>query len=176
MKYLKIPKERVGVLIGSDGETKKTIEDISNTKIEVDSEAGEICIDDTDTDKPLQALKTNDVITAIGRGFSPKRALPLFDDDKYLLVFNLRDYVGNNASHVHRLKGRVIGKNGRTRKTIEEITKASISVYGHTVAVIVDLDMMDAIKQAMDMLLSGSKHATVYRYLERKRRETKSMF
>ena len=33
MKYLKIPMERIGVLIGSNGETRKRIEDYSKIKL-----------------------------------------------------------------------------------------------------------------------------------------------
>ena len=35
--YLKIPQERVGVLIGKDGSVKKTIEDTLNTILDINS-------------------------------------------------------------------------------------------------------------------------------------------
>ena len=37
MKYLKIPMERVGVLIGRNGEVKKDLEEKSSIKINIDS-------------------------------------------------------------------------------------------------------------------------------------------
>jgi len=35
---------------------------------------------------------------------------------------------------------------------------------------------MEPIKTAIEMLLNGSKHSTVYRYLEEKRRDMKELF
>ena len=76
--YLKIPKERVGVLIGKDGSVKKTIEDTLNVIIDVNSEEGliEICPQKNMKD-PLGVWKTNYIIKAIGRGFNPETALKL---------------------------------------------------------------------------------------------------
>ena len=37
MKYLKIPKERIGIIIGHKGETKKMIEKMSKVTLEIDS-------------------------------------------------------------------------------------------------------------------------------------------
>ena len=176
MRYLKIPKERIGVLIGHNGETKRQIESLSKTRIDVDSEVGEISIDESGTEEPLKPLKTENVITAIGRGFSPEHALRLFNDDMCLLVFDLRDYVGRNPSHIHRLKARIIGRDGKTRQIIEEMTGSNISVYGHTVAMIIDIFKTGTAKTAVEMILNGSKHSTVYRYLERKRSERKSIY
>ena len=74
MKYLRIPKERVGILIGQNGETKKLIEQRSQTKIEIDSAEGEVTINEHETEDPLLYLKVMEVIKAIGRGFSPDNA------------------------------------------------------------------------------------------------------
>ena len=41
---LKMPKERIAVLIGKAGETKKSIENATKTKINVDSVEGEVTI------------------------------------------------------------------------------------------------------------------------------------
>ncbi|RLF28443.1 MAG: RNA-processing protein [Thermoplasmata archaeon] len=167
MRYLKIPKERIGVLIGHNGETKKEIEKISETKIDVDSRDGEITIDDSKAKDPLTGLKTEDVIRAIGRGFSPQHALKLFNEDIDLYIFDIHDYVGKKESHIRRLKSRVIGREGKTKRVIENLTGAHISIYGHTVSIISDIESMAIAKRAVDMLLSGSKHSKVYRFIER---------
>ncbi len=41
-QYVKIPKERVGVIIGPKGETKKFIEDKTTCQLDIDSESGKI--------------------------------------------------------------------------------------------------------------------------------------
>lgn len=173
MKYLKIPIERVGVLIGHNGETKKYLEERSGLKINIDSKSGDVVIDDHELDDPLIVLKMENIIKAIGRGFSPDKAMILLDDEADFFVFNLHDYVGKKESHVKRLKSRVIGKEGKTKKVLEGLTDAKISVYGHTVSVISDIIKMNILKKSIDMLLSGSKHATVYRFIETQMKELK---
>ncbi len=167
MKYLKIPQERIGVLIGHNGETRKMIEQISNTNIQIDSKEGEVVISKEESCDPFLFLKTEDVIRAIGRGFSPENAIHLLKDDMEFFLFDIYDYVGKKDNHVRRLKSRIIGKNGKTKKNIENLTSSYLSIYGHTIGVIADFMTIGVVKRAIDMLLNGSTHATVYRYLER---------
>jgi len=167
MRYLRIPKERVGVLIGHNGETKKTIERIGQITLEIDSEEGEVVIDEHAAKDLLIALKAEDVVRAIGRGFSPEHAFQLFGEEIELFIFDIYDYASKKTTHLTRLKSRVIGQEGKTKRVIESLTGSTIAVYGHTVAVIGDYESLDIAKKAIDMLLSGSEHPTVYRYLER---------
>ena len=172
MIYVRIPNERLGVLIGPKGETKEILERRSGIPIEVDSDQNEVAIhDEADGVDPLMVLKVQDIVKAMGRGFSPERAMRLFSDDAYLELLDLHDYVGKNKNHVHRVKARVIGSEGKTRRIIEEQTGCDIAVYGHTVGIIGDLDLIGDAKQAVDMILRGAEHASVYRFLENKRRQ-----
>ncbi|MFO7678379.1 MAG: KH domain-containing protein [Thermoplasmatota archaeon] len=167
MKYIKIPKQRIGVLIGQNGETKKEIETRSKTNLLINSEEGEITIDDHQSPEPLLSYIVEDVIRAIGRGFSPEHALQLFHEDLEFFLFNLHDYIGKKNTHIRRIKSRVIGTEGKTKRTLEHLTSSHISIYGHTIGIIADFQTMDILKKAIDMLITGSKHASVYRYIER---------
>ena len=171
MKYLKIPMERVGVLIGHNGETKKDLEERSGLKINIDSKLGEVVIDDHEVDDPLMVIKIENIIKAIGRGFSPQNTIQLMNDDADFFVFDLYDYVGKKEAQVKRLKSRVIGREGRTKRVLEELTDSKVSVYGHTVSVISDIIRMNILKKSIDMLLTGSRHATVYRFVELQMKE-----
>lgn len=171
MKYLKIPMERVAVLIGRNGETKKDLEEKSGLKINIDSKLGEVVIDDHEVEDPLMIIKIENIVKAISRGFSPQNAMKLMDDDADFFVFNLYDYVGKKEAHVRRLKSRVIGKEGKTKRVLEELTDARISIYGHTVSVISGIVRMNILKKSIDMILTGSKQATVYRFVETQMRE-----
>jgi ribosomal RNA assembly protein len=91
----------------------------------------------------------------------------------YLDIIDIRDYAGKSPKHMRRIKARIIGKKGRTRKNIEQLTGAYLSIYGGTVAILSDIEGLETARTAVDMLLSGSEHSMVYRYLERKRREMK---
>ncbi len=170
--YARLPKERVGVAVGPEGQTKREIERRTGTKLTLDSETGEVQIELGDD--PLGALKAREVITAIARGFSSERAFRLFEDDQLLEITDMRDFAGDSDRALIRLKGRVIGERGKTRQILEQTTNAYISVYGKTVAAIGTAEQLAIVREALGMLLGGAKHSTVYRFLERKRRVLKS--
>ena len=172
-EFVRIPKERIGVLIGKKGSTKRKIEEITKTKIEVDSETGEVFISSTEkTDDPLAVWKARDVVMAIGRGFSPERAFRLFNEGEVLEIINLSDVIiGNEKNALPRIRGRIIGRKGRTREIIEEMSGADISVYGKTVAIIGNPIQVEIAKTAIEKLAKGSPHGTVYKYLERRKKD-----
>jgi ribosomal RNA assembly protein len=159
--------DRVGALIGTDGETKELIERRAGVKMRIDTE-GEVDIEDN-PDDPLAALKVMDLVKAIGRGFSPHRAMRLLDDDEYLEIIELGDFIGKKSDQLARVRARVIGSNGKTRRIIEDLTGANMSVYGSTVSLIGNSVQLPIAKTAVEMILRGSEHSTVYRYLERSR-------
>ena len=172
-EFLRIPKERVAVVIGKKGQTKREIERRTKTRIEIDSETGEVFIAATkETDDPLAVWKARDVIMAIGRGFSPERAFRLFNEGETLEVINLTDVIiGNDKNALPRVRGRIIGRKGRTREIIEEMSGADVSVYGKTVAIIGNPIQVEVAKTAVEKLAKGSPHGVVYKYLERRKKD-----
>jgi ribosomal RNA assembly protein len=46
-------------------------------------------------------------------------------------------------------------------------------VYGHTVSIIGTIEEAEVAREAIQMLVRGSMHSNVYRFLNRKRRELK---
>jgi ribosomal RNA assembly protein len=173
MQFSKLPKNRVGVLIGKKGEVKIAIEERTGVIIDVESTTGEVTINSEKAKDPIMALKVIDIIKAIGRGFSPEKAFMLFNENVYLRGFDIREYTGKNPKHVRRIRARLIGSKGKTRKLIEELSNTNISILGNTIYIIGDLDSLEIAESAVDMLLSGSEHASVYRFLESKRRDLK---
>lgn len=173
MKYLKVPMDRVGVLIGHKGQTKKEIEERCGVTLDIDSKQGEVVVRENEEGDPLALIKIENIVKAVGRGFSPENAFMLLKEDSDFFSFDLHDYAGKKEAHVRRLKSRVIGKEGKTRKVLEELTDSKISIYGHTVSIISDMLKMNILKKAIDMLLTGSKQATVYRFVETQMRELK---
>ena len=171
MKYLKIPMDRIGALIGHKGETKKDLENKLGVKFDIDSKTGDVTIDDHEIKDPLVVIKMENIIKAVGRGFSPEKAVLLLDDNSDFFIFDLHDYVGKKESHLRRLRSRVIGREGKTKHVLEELTESKISVYGHTIGIISDVMKMNILKKSVDMLLTGSKHASVYRFVEAQMRE-----
>jgi ribosomal RNA assembly protein len=173
--FVKIPRERIGALVGPDGRVKASIERKLSVGLRIDSQTGDIQITLMPTAQdPTVLFRAREVVTAIGRGFSPEHAFRLLEDDETMLeVIDLRETVGRSQSDIKRLKGRVIGKEGKTRRIIEELTEANICVYGHTISIVGEIDQVETAKEAVRRLIRGSLHRTVYRFLHRKRKELK---
>ena len=173
--FVRIPKERVGVLIGPEGKVKHDIEERLQVKLEIESDAGGvgIILNENSTD-PSLLLRAKDVVTAIGRGFAPDQAFRLIRNEENLFdLIDLRVIFGNSDSDMRRIKSRIIGMNGKTRHTIEELTEADMVVYGHTVGLIGTFEQVDTARNAVQMLIQGSEHHTVYNFLQKRRRELK---
>ena len=173
--HVRIPMERVGVLIGPNGSVKREIEETLGVRLAIDSRTGDVEIElAEDNPDPSNLLRARDVVLAIGRGFSPERAFRLLrDEDAMLRIIDLREIFGRSKSDITRVKGRIIGREGKTRRIIEELTGAYVSVYGHTVAIIGGMEQVQVAEEAIQMLIEGRMHSTVYRYLHRKKREMK---
>ena len=169
-----IPLDRMGVLIGREGETKAKVEDAFKVQLLVQSQSGVVeIIPRPDSEDPTTILRARDVVLAMGRGFSPDRALQLVDDDIVLDIIDLRETFGKNERDIARLKGRVIGREGKIRRLIEEMTDAKVSVYGHTISMLGEYEHVNAAREAIELLLKGKQHSTVYKLLRKIRSESK---
>jgi ribosomal RNA assembly protein len=173
--FIRIPKDRIGILVGPEGKTKTYIEGRLKIKLEIDSEDGGVTIILTEeqTD-PSILLRAKDLVTAVGRGFAPEVAFRLIrnEDDVFDLI-DLRLVFGRSESDIKRIKGRIIGAEGKTRRLIEELTEADVTVYGHTVGIIGNYQEANTARTAVQMIIEGCEHKTVYKYLQRKRTEMK---
>jgi ribosomal RNA assembly protein len=172
--FVRIPKERVGILIGPEGRVKQHIEERMHVKLDVDNEGSITIILTEQAQDPSVMLRAKDVVTAIGRGFPPETAFRLIrnEDDIFDLI-DLRLIFGRSESDMKRIKGRIIGTEGKTRRLIEELSEADVVVYGHTVGIIGSFEQADTARNAVQMIIDGCQHHTVYKYLQRKRSELK---
>jgi ribosomal RNA assembly protein len=171
---IKLPRERIAVLIGKGGRVKQDIEKRCGVAIEIDSESGDALITGEKSVEQMEMFKAVEIISAISRGFSPQRAMRLLEEEEMLFQqIDLRDYTGRSSSALERVKGRIIGEGGKSRRTIEELSGASMSVYGHTVGLIGTYHEVRLATDAIDMLCRGSMHKSVYNMLQEARRRDK---
>ena len=167
---LKIPKSRIGVVIGKNGTVKSEIESFTGVSIQINSEDGSVHILATsETTDPTSVLKARDIVQAIGKGFSAEKAFNLLDDNIFLETIEL----GGTKNTIKRIKSRIIGEKGKARKMIEASTEVLISIFGNQVSIIGELSEIRYAREAIMQLIHGSKHSTVYRYLEQLRFRSK---
>ncbi len=170
MYELKIPHDRIAVLIGKDGEVKAELERETGTKLTIDSKEADIFIRGEDG---LGIYSCREVIRAIGRGYNPEVAKLLLKQDYSFETISLSDEAGKSKNIMLRVKGRIIGKEGKARKTIEDLTETHICVYGKTISIIGEMSLVPIAHAAITALIKGSTHAKVYKFLEKKRSEFK---
>jgi len=172
-KIIRIPNERIGVLIGKSGKVKLHIEKTCSVKLEIDSETGETTVIGQGNIENFKPFKAVEIVTAIGRGFSPKNAMKLLEGENTLHVIDIKQFSGKSPSQIERIKGRIIGERGKARRNMEKLTGTSISVYGRTVSIIGETSRLKVAIDAISSLSHGSMHGSVYHKLESARRRDK---
>ena len=172
----RVPKNRIAVLIGSKGATAKSLRNASGCKeFIIDSDSGDVEVvwGEPGTYDPVKAMKFPNVIKAIGRGMAPKAAIQLLDDDHFFELVDIRKFVGKRSNQQRRIRGRIIGSQGKIRKLIEGLTDTQISIYNSTVVLVGEEEGLSAARQAIEMLAGGAEHGTVLNFLERDRRRSR---
>ncbi len=169
--YVRIPEERLGAVIGPGGSTKRSIERETRTEVRIAPEDGEVQVRSLDEGDPDGALRARDMVLAIGRGFSPERAARLLREGTYLGIIDIKRVTGKREkAGLWRIRSRLIGVRGRARSRIEELSGASVSVFGSSVAVIGDDKQLERATRAIELLLRGSEHSAVFHLLARLKR------
>ncbi|MEK6866246.1 MAG: KH domain-containing protein [Thermoproteota archaeon] len=172
-KILRIPNERIAVLIGKSGNVKSKIEQLCYVTLDIDGETGEVLIKSHGNVENIQPFKAMEIVTAIGRGFSPENAMSLLKGENALHVIDLREFAGKSNANIERIKGRIIGEGGKARKNLENLTGTHISVYGKTVSIIGDTSKLRLVVDAISSISNGSIHGAVYNKLEAANRKNK---
>ena len=163
--YVTVPDERIPII----KELIPRLEEISNTKIDYDEKTKSIHVIPKNNNA-YEAMKVVSVIKAIGLGFDVDDATKLMSDDYVFEEINLKD-VANSQDDLKRIKGRIIGEKGKTKKIIQEYTGVKIIITEHSVGIIGRIEQVDIAKRAIEMLIKGKEHSTVYKFLDKAERE-----
>ena len=165
---LRIPKERVAIVVGKKGTTKRALEKTTKTKISITHE-GEVIISGTDN---VQIYITSLVVKAIGRGFNPEIASMLLDEQNTMEIISTSDISKRAKKNIERIRSRLIGRQGKARRMLETLTNTHISVYGKTTTIIGSVYDVLLAKHAVEKLIKGAPHGNVYRYIESQKSTT----
>ena len=139
-------------------ENKKQIESSLKVKLNI---KGHIV---TITGDPADELICLRVIEAMNLGFSVFQALDLKDEQFAFEVIPIKNIA--KRRNLSQVRGRIIGTERKTLRTIEALTGCEIVLHDNSVGVIGLSEAVRKASYAMRKLIAGSKHANVYMYLE----------
>lgn len=160
---VKIPKDRIAVLIGENGKEKTKIQKLTKTKLKVNSKEGDVIVEGEDS---FNVFVATNIVKAVARGINPKYAMDLAKENYILEIVNIQDFSGKSKRDEERIKARIIGTKGKARRHLEYLTNTHISVYGKTVSIIGEADDCLNAKKAVQKILQGAPHSHAYRLIE----------
>jgi len=113
-----------------------------------------------------------EVIKAINLGFTITDALLLTNEDFILEKILIKDIT--KRRDLERIRGRIIGTKGKTKKTIESLTDSLIAIHENEVGIIGRADEIESTITALTALIRGKKQTKTYSYLEKERSKNKT--
>lgn len=158
IEHASMPEERIRLLKKLKG-WKEELKEF----LDIDADVEE---DVTISGDAIQVLRGKEIVKAFGRGFNFDDSLNLLDEEYFLEVINISEFTGKSKSRQITLRGRVIGEGGRTKKMIEKCADVKIAIYGKTVSIIGKPQNIKLARNSIEMILSGSNHNSVYRFLQ----------
>jgi len=117
---------------------------------------------DGEPDKEFIAIQ---IIKAINSGFSIEKALLLKKEDIILQIINIKDIT--KRKDLERVRARIIGKQGKTLKTLDNLTGCEFAIQDNCVGIIGDTEDIKEAIQSITSLIQGSKQSNVYAHAEK---------
>jgi len=111
------------------------------------------------------------ILEAINLGFSSKKALQLKDPEMVFRKINIKKF--SKPQRHSDVRSRLIGTEGKTKRTLENIGSCNMVVRGNEVGIICPAETIEETTTAITNLIRGSKQANVYAFLEKMNRERK---
>jgi len=119
--------------------------------------------------KPEQELKAGSFFEAIDLGFSVPKALELKFDNFVFRKIKIKSIA--TRRNLSQVRARVIGKHRKVMDNIEYLTGCDLALHDNEVGIIGPLEAVNIAEEALKNLIAGSKHATIYAFLEKMKKE-----
>ena len=147
----------------------KVIQNIKQLKKELGvkiTNKGKLVFIDGDADKEFEALQ---VMEAINLDFPIEQTLELTNENIILQTVHIKDITKRHD--LERVRARVIGTQGKTLKTLNNITGCHFALSDNEVGIIGNTEDIEEARQAVISLIQGSKQSNVYTRTERLRKQ-----
>ncbi|MBI3334370.1 hypothetical protein HYZ97_02695 [Candidatus Pacearchaeota archaeon] len=115
--------------------------------------------------EPVDEFEAMHIFEAVQFGFTLKDALLLLEPDMQFRKLHIKDFT--RRKNLYEVRSRIIGREGKTKRTIEDISDCVLVLNENTLGIIGSAEAIDTTLTALKSLIGGSKEGNVYRYLER---------
>ena len=138
---------------------KKNLEE--NLEVKITNRGKEIYV----SGNPENEYLAQKVIEALEFGFPFSAAIGIKKEELIFRIINIKNY--SNQKNYERVRGRFIGKNGKTIKTISNLSECYLEIKDNKIGIIGEEENIENAEEACKLLLKGSKQSNVYAYLEK---------
>ncbi len=163
------------MLVREDVVSRKKLEEIKRRKNEIENKLkiklsfGENYITAEGRDS-LSIITFEDFVKAVNVGFDIEDAMKIINQNHMIAEIDIERYSGKRKSHKRRISARVIGREGSAKRTIEEMTNTKIIIDDRNVYILGEPEDVSIASEAVEEILSGSKHSTAYNKIRKKAR------
>jgi ribosomal RNA assembly protein len=164
MEHILIPEKRAESL----SKIIKEVSKVLNCRLEI-VDGNNITV----TGEAYDEYNARNVIQAYGRGFDINDAYKLLGEEIFFKFTDLKDFFRNDEQR-RRIRARMIGREGKTKLYIEEISGAKIAIYGNTIGMIGTVEQLRIASAALQVLVEGGTHKKAYNIMERMRRSAEA--
>lgn len=130
-------------------------------KVKITNRGKEIFIDG----KPEDEYIAEKVIDALNFGFPFSTALLIKTEENEFEILNIKDHT--KRRDLATIRARIIGKKGKTLKTLSDLTHCNFEIKDNNIGVISAPEFLENAQDAIISIIKGSKQANVYNYLEK---------
>jgi ribosomal RNA assembly protein len=113
----------------------------------------------------INEYEASQVLDAINFGFELRDALLILNETFVFRKLPIKQFT--RRKDLEEVRGRIIGTEGKTRRTIENVSGCAVVVSDNMVGVIGPSEAIEEATTAITNLIRGTKQANVYRFLER---------
>ena len=104
------------------------------------------------------------VIDALNFGFPFSTAMSIKKDDTEFEIINIKDHT--KTHNLERVRGRIIGKAGKTLKTISTLSNCHFEIKDNQVGIIGHPEHLKNAQDAIISIAKGTKQSNIYKFLE----------
>ncbi|MEM4511416.1 MAG: KH domain-containing protein [Candidatus Aenigmatarchaeota archaeon] len=120
------------------------------------------------------AYRFDKVIKAVKANFSLDICEKIYLEEFDIIDIDLKKISNKKTNHLIRIKGRIIGENGKALKEIEIRTGAKISLIDKYLYIAGDEISLQAAYETLGRLISGSSHSKVFEFADKIRKHLKN--